>query len=79
MLKFKEIHTTCGVCPLPCETSRRAGKDRFAYSLTVVHFRKTVNTQKIGSAENRRPVIYCCGYVSAYYHSENDYGRGKSS
>ncbi|EKR7356836.1 hypothetical protein P9A26_003740 [Salmonella enterica] len=28
---------------------RRAGKDRFAYSLTVVHFRKVVNTQKIGS------------------------------
>lgn len=26
-----------------------AGKDRFAYSLTVVHFWKVVNNQKIGS------------------------------
>ncbi|EIJ04932.1 hypothetical protein ECB41_A0156 [Escherichia coli B41] len=50
--KFTTIHTTCGVCPLLCETSRRARKDRFVYSLTVVHFRKVANRQKIGSHEN---------------------------
>ncbi|MFZ5325466.1 hypothetical protein ACOY6L_19565 [Enterobacter roggenkampii] len=30
---------------------------RFAYFLTVVHFRKVVNKQKIGSAGNGHPVI----------------------
>ena len=32
--------------------ARRGRKDRFAYSLTVLHFRKIVNVQKIGSPEN---------------------------
>ncbi|MFA0960168.1 hypothetical protein ACDI62_28005, partial [Klebsiella pneumoniae] len=30
---------------------------RFAYSLTVVHFRKVVIRKKIGSAGNSHPVI----------------------
>lgn len=33
------------------------GKERFAYFLTVVHFRKVVHRQKIGLPENSRPVI----------------------
>lgn len=45
------------VMNLPCDPARRGRKDRFAYSLTVVHFRKLVNRQKIGSPENSRPVI----------------------
>lgn len=49
--------TRCCVIPLPCDPARRGRKDRFAYSLTVVHFRKVVNRQKIGSPENSRPVI----------------------
>ncbi|EBQ9797529.1 hypothetical protein DOR57_23240 [Salmonella enterica subsp. salamae] len=34
-----------------------AGKECFAYFLTVLNFRKVVNRQKIGSPENSRPVI----------------------
>lgn len=37
----------------------RAGQviSRLAYSRTMVHFRKVVNTPKIGSSENARTVI----------------------
>ncbi|MDP9770788.1 hypothetical protein FJP64_22095 [Kosakonia cowanii] len=52
---------------------------RFAYSLTVVHFRKVVIRQKTGSAGDGHPVIYLCGYVAAYYQAVNDRVRGKSS
>jgi len=52
---------------------------RFAYSLTVVHFRKIVNSQKIGSPDNHHPVIYRRSCMPAYYQPENDDGRGKSS
>ncbi|MDU6133077.1 MAG: hypothetical protein E6639_25740 [Klebsiella pneumoniae] len=51
------VATRCCVMNLPCDPARRGRKDRFAYSLTVVHFRKVVNRQKIGSPENSRPVI----------------------
>nr|AFK90426.1 hypothetical protein [Salmonella enterica subsp. salamae] len=47
---------------LPCDPARRGRKDRFAYSLTVVHFRKVANKKKIGSSENSRPVIPLCFY-----------------
>ncbi|MFU0608693.1 hypothetical protein ACMZ56_27950, partial [Klebsiella pneumoniae] len=33
------------------------GKRRFAYSLTVVHFRKLRKARKVGSGRNGRPVI----------------------
>ncbi|HAG0017840.1 TPA: hypothetical protein G8O67_005239 [Salmonella enterica] len=39
------------------DPARRAGKDRFASFLTVVHFRKVVNRQKIGSSRKGRTVI----------------------
>lgn len=52
---------------------------RFAYSLTVVHFRKVVLSKKIGSARNGHPVIYLSGYVAAYYQAVNDRVRGESS
>ncbi|ECG5936122.1 hypothetical protein E1669_22475 [Salmonella enterica subsp. enterica serovar Matopeni] len=46
------------LCPFPCDPARRGRKDRFAYSLTVVHFRKLANNQKVGSPENSRPLIW---------------------
>lgn len=46
------------VIHLPCDPVLRGRKDRFVYSLTVVHFRKVVNKQKIGSQKNKHPVIY---------------------
>lgn len=52
------VATRCCVMNIPCDPTRRGRKDRFAYSLTVVHFRKIANRQKIGSHENRYPVIY---------------------
>lgn len=54
-------------------------KRRFAYFPTVVHFRKVVIRQKIGSVGNGHPVIYLRGYMSAYYQPENDDGMEKSS
>ncbi|EBC0149170.1 hypothetical protein CLE93_23510 [Salmonella enterica] len=51
------IATRCCVISFLRDPARRAGKDRFASFLTVVHFRKVVNRQKIGSPENSRPVI----------------------
>lgn len=51
------VATRCCVMTLPCDAARCTGKQRYDYSLTVVHFRKVVNRQKIGSPENSRPVI----------------------
>ncbi|MFY8710018.1 hypothetical protein ACOWYU_27630, partial [Klebsiella pneumoniae] len=42
---------------LPCDRPLTTLKGRFAYSLTVVHFRKVVIRKKIGSAGNGHPVI----------------------
>jgi len=42
-------------------------KGCFAYSLCVMHFRKTINKQKIGSQRNGFTVIQKSGYQVAYY------------
>ncbi|HBT3012378.1 TPA: hypothetical protein MBE92_005038 [Klebsiella pneumoniae] len=47
----------CCVPALPRYPARGSGFWRFAYSLTVVHFRKVVIRKKIGSAGNGHPVI----------------------
>ncbi|HAY5212221.1 TPA: hypothetical protein J0A47_004353 [Escherichia coli] len=47
----------CCVPPLPRDRPLTTIKWRFAYSLTVLHFRKIWNTPEIGSPENRHPVI----------------------
>lgn len=47
----------CCVPPLPRDRPNPPIKGRFAYSLTVVHFRKVVICQKIGSHRNDLPVI----------------------
>ncbi|PLI29011.1 hypothetical protein B6J44_11125 [Klebsiella pneumoniae] len=47
----------CCVPPLPRDRPLTTLKGRFAYSLTVVHFRKVVIRIKIGSAGNGHPVI----------------------
>ncbi|ATX99289.1 hypothetical protein AM349_24695 (plasmid) [Citrobacter freundii] len=52
-----ELSSICCVNSSLSDQVLRGGKDRFAYSLTVVHFRKVVNRQKIGSPENSHPVI----------------------
>lgn len=64
---------------LSCRRDRTPGtvKRRFAYSMTVVNFRKPVNTQKSGSRWNGHPVIYPRGYVAEYYQVVNDCVRGK--
>lgn len=69
----------CCVIPLPRDRPLTPIKGRCGYSLTVVHFRKPVICQKVGSHRNGHPVIYCSGYMSAYYPPENDDGREKSS
>lgn len=73
------VATRCCVTNLPCDPARRGRKDRFAYSLTVVHFRKVVNRQKIGSPENSRPVIrfrfykLSCNFMLLKLHHEKDW------
>ncbi|MGK6992923.1 hypothetical protein [Klebsiella quasipneumoniae] len=47
----------CCVPPLPRDRLLTTGKRRFAYSLTVVHFRKLHKVRKVGSKRNGRPVI----------------------
>lgn len=47
----------CCVPPLPRDRPLTTGKRRFAYSLTVVHFRKLHKARKVGSGRNGRPVI----------------------
>lgn len=59
----------CCVAPLPRDRASSTGKHRYDYSSCVVHFRKTVNTKKIGSPRNALPVIYNCVYYLAYYNS----------
>ncbi|EBC7388861.1 hypothetical protein C7K91_24425, partial [Salmonella enterica] len=51
------LATRCCVMNFPCDPARRGRKDRFAYSHTMVNFRKVENSQKIGSHENSHPVI----------------------
>ncbi|MDV0614379.1 hypothetical protein RZP29_28190 [Klebsiella quasipneumoniae subsp. similipneumoniae] len=47
----------CCVPALPRYPARGSGFWRFAYSLTVVHFRKLRKARKVGSGRNGRPVI----------------------
>ncbi len=47
----------CCVPPLPRDRPLTTLKGRFAYSLTVVHFRKLRKARKVGSERNGRPVI----------------------
>uniref|UniRef100_UPI003CC53BA4 hypothetical protein n=1 Tax=Escherichia coli TaxID=562 RepID=UPI003CC53BA4 len=49
--------TICCVISLTCDASRRGGKQRYDYFLSVIHFRKPVNNRKIGSAGNGPPAI----------------------
>ncbi|HIE6376635.1 TPA: hypothetical protein ACXOD4_003461, partial [Shigella flexneri 3a] len=58
--------TICCVFSLTCDASRRGGKQRYDYFLSVVHFRKPVNNRKIGSAGNGPPVITLCFYKSDF-------------
>ncbi|WP_404880814.1 hypothetical protein [Klebsiella pneumoniae] len=52
-----EDDARCCVPPLPRDRPLTTGKRRFAYSLTVVHFRKLHKVRKVGSNRNGRPVI----------------------
>ncbi|HBX7508921.1 TPA: hypothetical protein MIC02_26700, partial [Klebsiella pneumoniae] len=52
-----ENSAICCVPPLPRDRPLTTGKRRFAYSLTVVHFRKRWNNIKVGSGQSGRPVI----------------------
>ncbi|WP_410311870.1 hypothetical protein [Klebsiella pneumoniae] len=52
-----DFDAICCVPPLPRDRPLTTGKRRFAYSLTVVHFRKLRNSEKIGSDRSGRPVI----------------------
>ncbi|HIC7843608.1 TPA: hypothetical protein ACW7LT_005160 [Klebsiella pneumoniae] len=52
-----EDDARCCVPPLPRDRPLTTGKRRFAYSLTVVHFRKLRKARKVGSGRNGRPVI----------------------
>lgn len=52
-----ERDAICCVPPLPRDPARSSKKPRFAYFLTVVHFRKLRNNIKVGSGRNGHPVI----------------------
>lgn len=52
-----EVDAICCVSPLPRDRPLTIGKRRFAYSLTVVHFRKLRKARKVGSDRNGSPVI----------------------
>lgn len=47
----------CCVPPLPRDCPLPPINERFAYSLTVVHFRKVAICQKVGSPGNGLPII----------------------
>ncbi|WP_435367391.1 hypothetical protein [Klebsiella pneumoniae] len=52
-----EDDAICCVPPLPRDRPLTTGKRRFAFSLTVVHFRKLWNNIKVGSGQSGRQVI----------------------
>ncbi|ENT7077767.1 hypothetical protein ACF6G3_005054, partial [Escherichia coli] len=58
--------TICCVISLTCDAPRRGGKQRYDDFLSVVHFRKTVNNRKIGSAGNGHSIITLCFYKSDF-------------
>ncbi|EPL2085903.1 hypothetical protein MBQ70_005630, partial [Klebsiella pneumoniae] len=52
-----ESDAICCVPPLPRDRPLTTLKGRFAYSLTVVYFRKLGIAIKVGSGRNGHPVI----------------------
>ncbi|MFG0901297.1 hypothetical protein ACF8R8_14610 [Enterobacter cloacae complex sp. FYR_6] len=52
-----DFDAICCVPPLPRDRPLTTGKRRFAYFLTVIHFRKLSKARKVGSDRNGRPVI----------------------
>ncbi|WP_418922203.1 hypothetical protein [Escherichia coli] len=52
-----DFDAICCVPPLPRDRPLTTGKRRFAYSLTVIHFRKLWNNIKVGSGQSGRQVI----------------------
>lgn len=68
----------CGfgmISDMGCQRCSRKGISRFHDYLTMVHFRKVVIRQKVGSTGNRRPVIEHRCYMSTYYQYANDAGK----
>ncbi|ECJ3538751.1 hypothetical protein FQA38_22965 [Salmonella enterica] len=63
------------VMHLPRDPARRDRKQRFAYSLSVLHFRKRLNNAKPGSGRNREKVIYPRGYMNVNYQAGDGDGR----
>lgn len=54
--------------PVPDGRVLHTGKQRNDYFLTVLHFRKVVIRQTVGSVGNGPPVIYRNCYMTTYYH-----------
>ncbi|EDS2240942.1 hypothetical protein GTL34_004727 [Salmonella enterica] len=63
------------VMHLPCDPVLRGRKDRFAYSLSVLHFRKLRNKRKVGSGRKDGTVIYPRGYMNVNHQVSDGYGR----
>nr|QQZ46979.1 hypothetical protein [Escherichia coli] len=66
MLHSAAHDTICCVISLTCDAPRRGGKQRYDYFLSVVHFRKVVIFQKVGSGGNGSPIITLCFYKSDF-------------
>lgn len=58
--------TICCVISLTCDAPRRGGKQRYDDFLSVVHFRKVVYSNKVGSIRNGNAVITLCFYKSDF-------------
>lgn len=58
--------TICCVVSLDCDAPRRGGKQRYDDFLSVVHFRKVVYLNKVGSIRNGNAVITLCFYKSDF-------------
>ncbi|HGD8094552.1 TPA: hypothetical protein ACI7G4_005145, partial [Escherichia coli] len=58
--------TICCVVSLDCDAPRRGGKQRYDDFLSVVHFRKVVYSNKVGSIRNGNAVITLCFYKSDF-------------
>lgn len=60
------LDTICCVISLTSDAPRRGGKQRYDYFLSVVHFRKVVYSNKVGSIRNGNAVITLCFYKSDF-------------
>lgn len=58
--------TICCVVSLDCDAPRRGGKQRYDDFLSVVHFRKVVYSNKVGSIRNGNAVVTLCFYKSDF-------------